>query len=257
MARYFMELAYKGTNYHGWQRQPNGSSVQQEIENALSTILQIPTSLTGAGRTDAGVHAKYMVAHFDVLEPLADPQKLSVQLNRFLARDIAIYSIVLVRENAHSRFDAIARRYEYHVVWHKNPFLQNLTTRIPFQPDFDRMNEAAQKLMTYTDFASFSKLHSNNKTNLCKIDFALWEKKGEVYVFNIQADRFLRNMVRAIVGTLLEVGNGKRSVPDFCAVIESKDRGSAGTSVPADGLYLMDVVYPDVIFRPNANNRQI
>ncbi len=256
MARYFMELAYKGTNYHGWQRQPNGTTVQQELENALGTILQSPTPITGAGRTDTGVHAKYMVAHFDVSEPLSDPQKLSGQLNRFLARDIAIYSIVPVREDAHSRFDAIARRYEYFVTWHKNPFLQNLATRLPSQPDFDQMNEAAQKLLAYSDFTSFSKLHSNNKTNLCKIDFAFWEKRGEVYVFNIQADRFLRNMVRAIVGTLLEVGRGKKSVGDFCAVIEAKDRGNAGTSVPADGLYLMDVIYPEAVFRPN-NKRQI
>ncbi len=252
MARYFMELAYKGTNYHGWQRQPNGSSVQQELENALSIILQTPTSVTGAGRTDAGVHAKYMVAHFDVPVPLSDPQKLAGQLNRFLARDIAIYSIAPVGDDAHSRFDAIARRYEYHIIWHKNPFLQKLATRISFQPDFDRMNEAAQELLRFTDFTSFSKLHSNNKTNLCKIDFALWEKRGEVHVFNIQADRFLRNMVRAIVGTLLEVGSGKMNVTQFCAVIEAKDRGSAGTSAPADGLYLMDVIYPEAIFRPNA-----
>lgn len=253
MARYFMELAYKGTNYHGWQRQPNGTSVQQELEKALSTILQVPTAITGAGRTDAGVHAKYMVAHFDVSEPFADPQKLSGQLNRFLARDIAIYSIVRVKEEAHSRFDAIARRYEYLVTWHKNPFLQNLVTRIPFEPDFDLMNEAAQKLLLYTDFTSFSKLHSNNKTNLCKIDLALWEKRGEVHVFNIRADRFLRNMVRAIVGTLLEVGRGKMSVTDFCKVIEAKDRGCAGTSAPAEGLYLVDVIYPEIVFQPNAN----
>lgn len=252
MARYFMELAYKGTNYHGWQRQPNGNSVQQELEKALSTILQTPTAITGAGRTDAGVHAKYMVAHFDVSQPLPNPPKLTGQLNRFLARDIVIYSIVPVREEAHCRFDAIARRYEYFVTWHKNPFLQNLATRIPFQPDFERMNEAAQKLQAYTDFTSFSKLHSNNKTNLCKIDLALWEKRGEVHVFNIRADRFLRNMVRAIVGTLLEVGRGKMSVTDFCSVIEAKNRSCAGTSAPSQGLYLVDVIYPEAVFQPNA-----
>lgn len=250
MARYFLELGYNGTNYHGWQRQPNGTSIQQEIENALSTILQISISITGAGRTDAGVHAKYMVAHFDVAEPLMDPQKLLRQLNRLLPRDVVVYSMVPVNSDAHCRFNAIARRYEYLVTWHKNPFLQKMATRIPYQPDFGLMNEAAQKLQTYTDFTSFSKLHSNNKTNLCQIDFALWEKRDEVHVFNIQADRFLRNMVRAIVGTLLEVGRGKMSVTDFCAVIEAKDRGCAGTSVPAEGLYLVDVIYPQDILRP-------
>ncbi|GAO28689.1 tRNA pseudouridine(38-40) synthase TruA [Geofilum rubicundum] len=256
MARYFMELGYKGTNYHGWQRQPNGTSVQQELENALSTILRIPTSITGAGRTDACVHAKYMVAHFDVENPLPDPQKLSGQLNRFLPRDIVVYSIVPVKSDAHSRFNAIARRYEYQITLHKNPFFQNLATRIAFQPDFDRMNEAAQKLIAYTDFTSFSKLHSNNKTNLCQIEFAFWEKQGEVHVFHIQADRFLRNMVRAIVGTLLEVGRGKMSVEDFCAVIEAKDRGRAGTSAPADGLYLVDVIYPENILPSRARTER-
>lgn len=256
MARYFLELAYKGTNYHGWQRQPNGRSVQEALENALSTILQTPTSVTGAGRTDTGVHAKYMVAHFDASVPLLDLQKLSGQLNRFLPKDIAIYSIVPVKNDAHSRFDAIARRYEYHVIWDKNPFLQNLATRIPAQPDFEQMNLAAQKLLGYSDFTSFSKLHSNNKTNLCKINFAYWEKRGDVRIFNIQADRFLRNMVRAIVGTLLEVGRGKMSVAEFCEVIEAKNRGRAGTSVPADGLYLVDVIYPDAVFISNANRQK-
>ena len=255
MARYFMELAYKGTHYHGWQRQPSGSSVQQDLENALSTILQSSISITGAGRTDSGVHAKYMVAHFDISEPLFNSHKLIHQLNRFLARDIVIYSIVQVSDNAHSRFDAIARRYEYHVTWHKNPFLQNLVTHISFQPDINLMNEAAQKLLAYTNFTSFSKLHSNNKTNLCKIDYSFWEKRDEVLVFNIQADRFLRDMVRAIVGTLLDVGRGKISVTDFCRVIEAKDRGSAGTSVPADGLYLIEVIYPDDVFKPNTQRK--
>jgi len=251
MARYFIELAYKGTNYHGWQRQPNGSSIQQDLEIALSTILQIPISITGAGRTDAGVHAKYMVAHFNTSESILNTNKLVYKLNRFLSKDIVVFFITKVSDDAHSRFDAIARGYEYHLTWHKNPFLQNLVTYISFEPDVEIMNKAADKLMHYSDFTSFSKLHGNNKTNLCKVNYAKWEKRSDILVFNIQADRFLRNMVRAIVGTILEVGSGKLSVTDFCEIIEAKDRGKAGTSVPADGLYLKDVIYPDDIFISN------
>ncbi|ASB50753.1 tRNA pseudouridine(38-40) synthase TruA [Alkalitalea saponilacus] len=248
MARYFIEMAYNGTNYHGWQRQPNGISVQEQLEKAISVILRESVSVTGAGRTDTGVHARYMVAHFDLQQELKEPQKLAIHLSRYLPNDIAIYSVVKVNDDAHSRFNAIARRYEYHITTEKNPFLNGLATRIKFQPNFDLMNEAALSLMEYDDFTSFSKLHGNAKTNLCRIDFAKWETHSNRYVFNIQADRFLRNMVRAIVGTLLDVGRGKITPDDFRKIIESKNRGKAGTSAPAEGLYLVDVIYPDKVF---------
>lgn len=248
MQRYFMTLAYKGTNYHGWQRQPNGLTIQEILEDALSTILGIPISVYGAGRTDAGVHAFSMTAHFDVPEPLKAPENLALRLSGFLPSDIAVYNIRSVNDDAHSRFDAIARRYEYHVILNKNPFLHGMATRLKFKADFELMNKAAACLVDYTDFTSFSKYHTQTKTNNCKIFFARWEFRDDHYVFNIQANRFLRDMVRAIVGTLLDVGRGKRTVKEFQDIIEAKDRRYAGASAPAEGLYLAEIIYPPELF---------
>ncbi len=253
MARYFMELAYRGTAYHGWQVQPNGISVQEVLENALSTILGYRIAITGAGRTDTGVHASYMVAHFDFYNKEIDYAGLTNHLNRFLPADVIVFSIVPVNHDAHSRFSAVARRYEYHITLLKNPFLKGLTQCIAYKPDFDAMNLAASYLMGTHDFTSFSKLHSNAKTNICTITKAYWEQRGNRWVFVIEADRFLRNMVRAIVGTLFDVGRGKITPEKFCQIIDSKNRSLAGTSAPAQALYLVDVMYPPEIFLPSLN----
>ncbi|MGL5318104.1 MAG: tRNA pseudouridine(38-40) synthase TruA [Bacteroidales bacterium] len=248
MYRYFIALGYNGTNYCGWQVQPNGNTVQAEIEKALSTLYRRNIEIVGAGRTDAGVHASKMFAHFDMEEPLPDPAALSERLNRMLPQDIVIYSVQAVQPEAHARFDATAREYKYYVTLRKDPFRNNLTCRINGELDMERMNQAAEKLFSYIDFTSFSKLHTDVKTNNCTIMYARWELEGDVYVFTIKANRFLRNMVRAIVGTLLEVGKGKLSVDDFCRIIEMKDRGKAGTSVPGKALFLVDVEYPESIY---------
>jgi len=246
--RYFLYFSYKGTAYHGWQVQPNGISVQEVLIKALSTILRTELELTGAGRTDAGVHAKLMVAHFDLETDLPSNFDLVAKLNSFLPNDIAVFKIVEVQPNAHARFDATARRYEYHVITSKDAFRNELATRLSHQLDFEAMNEAAQTLKEYRDFTSFSKLHTDAMTNNCDISHAGWTKQGDQWVFTIQADRFLRNMVRAIVGTLLEVGRGKMTIDGFRKVIESENRCKAGTSVPAHGLYLVEIKYPESIF---------
>ncbi len=240
--RYFVELSYKGTNYHGWQIQPNGNSVQEELEKALSVIMRMPMKVVGAGRTDAGVHARVMIAHFDV-EQAVDEVKVVQRMNSLLPVDIAVHEIKMVNDEMHARFSATKRRYEYHVVQKKNAFLYEGATYLHGELDFDAMNEAAAHLFDYTDFTSFSKLHTDVKTNNCVIYEARWELKGDVWVFTVAADRFLRNMVRAIVGTLVEVGRGKLSVDEFCKIIEAKDRCKAGTSVDARGLYLVGVEY--------------
>ena len=220
--RYFIYLAYDGTNYHGWQIQPNGISVQECLMKALSTFLRRDIEVIGAGRTDAGVHASLMVAHFDY-EELLDTDSVTDKLNRLLPPDISIYRVCRVRPDAHARFDATARTYKYYVTTAKYPFNRQYRCRV-FNPlDYERMNEAARTLFEYTDFTSFSKL-------------------------TIRADRFLRNMVRAIVGTLIEVGRGKLSVEGFRRIIEQKDRGKAGTSVPGNALFLVNVEYPASIF---------
>jgi len=245
--RYFIYFSYNGTHYHGWQNQPNGISVQEMLEKALSTVLRTDTQVVGAGRTDSGVHARLMVAHFNA-STLPDLLLFSNKLNSILPNDIAVYKVVKVTENAHARFDAISRRYEYHLVTEKSVFRNGLAARFANRIDFDKMNEAAALLPGYTDFTSFSKLHTDVKTNNCKINTAYWEKQNDVWVFTIEADRFLRNMVRAIVGTLLDVGHGKLSIEEFKAVIEAKDRCKAGASVPACGLYLVDIRYPNDVF---------
>lgn len=247
--RYFIYLAYDGTNYHGWQIQPNGNSVQAELMKALSTLTRHEVEVVGAGRTDAGVHASLMVAHFDTVQAW-DTVLLADKLNRLLPPDISVYKVVPVKEDAHARFDATYRTYKYYVTTTKTPFGRAYKCRLFGKAlDFTQMNEAARTLFDYVDFTSFSKLHTDVKTNNCRIMQAHWEQVSATeWVFTIQADRFLRNMVRAIVGTLFEVGRGKMSVEGFRRVIEQKDRAKAGTSAPGHALFLVDVGYPDSVF---------
>ncbi len=248
MERYFIYLSYDGAAYHGWQVQPNGVSVQECLERALSTLLHRETGVTGAGRTDAGVHAAQMVAHFDA-EGLLDGAEVAGRLNRLLPPDIAVQRLARVRPEAHARFDATARTYRYFVTTAKEPFRRQYRMRLFHEPDFGEMNRAAALLLEYRDFTSFSKLHTDVKTNLCRVTEARWSRvDGTTWVFTIRADRFLRNMVRAVVGTLLDVGRGKLSVEGFRRVIEQKDRCRAGTSAPAQALFLAEVEYPSEVF---------
>lgn len=250
--RYFLKISFQGAAYHGWQVQPNDVSVQQTIEEALAMVLRQETPITGAGRTDAGVNAMTMFAHFDTAEPVVDTHRFVRSLNGILPRDIAIHDLLPVAADAHARFDAMSRTYRYFAHTAKSPLLENVSWQCNPNLDFELMNEAARHLMDYEDFTSFSKLHTDVKTNNCKISEALWTRYDgmdanvEQWVFTITADRFLRNMVRAIVGTLVEVGNHKISVEEFCQIIERKDRCAAGTSMPAHALYLWNVKYPYV-----------
>lgn len=244
MPRYFLHLAYNGAPFHGWQSQPNAVSVQETIEKAMTTILRSEIKITGAGRTDTGVNARSMFAHFDVDNKIADTRRFIMALNSLVGKDIAIYSVKEVSDDAHARFDATARTYKYFIGLQKSPFDYNFCWTPPFTLDVEAMNEAASHLFDYTDFTSFSKLHTDVLTNNCKIMYAKWEMEGEQLVFTIKADRFLRNMVRAIVGTLVDVGRGKITVDGFCKIIESKNRCSAGASVPGNALFLWNVDYP-------------
>lgn len=248
MKRYFIYLAYNGENYCGWQIQPNGVSVQETIEKALTTLLRVPTPIVGAGRTDAGVHARMMTAHFDNEQDSLDLQLLSDKLNRLLPKNISIHRIVEVKADAHARFDAASRLYRYYVTTEKDPFLHHLKYKIHGNIDMNAMNACANVLFDHIDFTSFSKLHTDVKTNNCKIMQATWQQQGNDYIFTIKADRFLRNMVRSIVGTLLEAGRGKITPDDFRKIIEAKDRGAAGTSVPGHALFLEEVEYDNDIF---------
>lgn len=241
--RFFLELAYKGKNYFGWQRQPNEISVQEVLEDKLSVILRKKIVIVGAGRTDTGVHAKQMFAHFD-FEGNIDFEKFTFKLNSFLPKDISIYRIFEVEKDSHTRFDATSRAYEYHIHVGKNPFLIDDTYQIHHKLDLDKMNEAAKLMYDFTDFQCFSKSNTDVHTYNCDVMNAVWKKKGNLLIFHIKADRFLRNMVRAIVGTLLEVGVGKKTIEDFKFVLESHDRRQAGTSVPAQGLFLTEIIYP-------------
>ncbi|MGM9746716.1 MAG: tRNA pseudouridine(38-40) synthase TruA [Paludibacteraceae bacterium] len=242
--RYFMTLAYRGTNYCGWQKQPNGLSVQQVLTDALCVVLREPVTVVAAGRTDAGVHASKMVVHCDVVSPIDDVSRCVAHINGLLPADIVVYDIQPVADTLHARFDAVARRYEYHVLLHKSPFALDLAWSLPFVPDFEAMNAAAAVLPEYNDFTTFSKTHTDAKTRICTITDAHWEQRGEYeWVFCIEANRFLRNMVRAVVGTLIEVGKGKMSLDEFRRAIEARNRCAAGMSVPACGLYLVDVKY--------------
>ena len=248
MPRYFIYFSYDGAAYHGWQVQPNAITVQQVLEEALCKLMRQPVPLTGAGRTDAGVHARLMVAHFDWEEPL-DTDAVTEKLNRILPQDICIYKVREVNPDAHARFDALSRRYCYRVVTAKSPFARRYACRVMPETDFEAMNRAAELLYEYTDFTSFSKLHTDVKTNNCKVTHAAWRRVGEhEWVFEIEADRFLRNMVRAIVGTLLRVGRGKMTLDGFRAVIENKARGEAGDSAMGEALFLVGVEYPEELF---------
>lgn len=242
MQRYFIEFSYFGKNYFGYQRQPNEISVQEVLENALSLKFQQEIKITGAGRTDTGVHAKKMFAHFDFERNF--PENLVFQLNSLLPKDVAIKKIFEVRNDLHARFHATFRTYEYYISLEKNPFLQDFSwyLRRP-NVDVECMNAACQLLLTENDFTSFAKLHADTKTNICKIYHAEWTRKGDRLKFTISADRFLRNMVRAVVGTLIEVGVGKISLAEFQEIILAKNRGRAGTSAPPQGLFLVDVGY--------------
>ena len=268
--RYFIELAYDGTNYHGWQVQQNAISVQEELNKALTTILRQPIETTGCGRTDTGVHAREFFAHFDVeaevespltivhsevnnhnhgLSTISHRQNIDYSqkvrgLNSILPPDIAIKNIIPVDAAAHARFDATQRSYQYHIHFHKDPFLIGYSWQVRDVPDLELMNQAAAIIMEYIDFSCFSKSNTQVKTNNCKITRAEWVKTGQGIVFHISADRFLRNMVRAIVGTLMMVGKEEIAPEAVRQIIESKNRSNAGTSVPACGLYLTEVKYP-------------
>lgn len=245
--RYFVHFSYLGTHYHGWQKQPNASSVQEKLEHSLSMLLAVPVELMGAGRTDAGVHAKKMVAHFDT-EIDFDPLTITDRLNAFLPEDISIDQIVAVTQDTHARFTATSRTYEYIVVNRKDPF-QHHGAHYVFHPiDIHAMNTAAQMLLGEKDFECFSKSNSDVHTYICDISHAKWIATKDQLIFTITANRFLRNMVRAVVGTLLEIGTGKRPVTDIPALLASKSRSKAGPSVPAKGLYLTQINYPENIY---------
>ena len=245
--RYFIHLAYHGGNYCGWQTQPGLPTVQLTLEQALSTLLRQPIAIVGCGRTDTGVHASDFYAHFNVDDESIGKgvmENLVFKLNSFLPADIAIFDIFPVKENAHARFDATARTYQYHVSNRRLPFKQGLYSRIYFQPDIELMNQGAKILMEYEDFASFAKLHTQVKTNICHLSFAAWEDCGDEWVFTIRSNRFLRNMVRSVTGTLLDMGRGKLSADGLRRIIEKKDRCAAGVSMPPQGLFLTKVEYP-------------
>lgn len=257
--RYFITLSYDGSRYHGWQIQPNGISVQETLNKALSTLLRADIEVTGAGRTDAGVNASMMVAHFDYDPSVStldsrpstldsrpsplDTTQLVYRLNKLLPPDIAVQKIEPVSDDMHARFSATSRTYHYYIITEKSPF-EPYAYRFPQPLDFGRMNEAAKILFDYSDFTSFSKLHTDAKTNICRIMEAQWTQVAPYkWMFTITADRFLRNMVRAIVGTLLDVGRGTLTIPQFRQIIEQKDRCSAGTSVPGNALFLTNITY--------------
>lgn len=241
--RYFITFSYDGTAYHGWQIQPHSVTVQEELQKALSTLMRKPVEVVGAGRTDTGVHARKMIAHFDHDEELDCPQ-LVYKLNKLLPRDIAVQHVEPVADDMHARFSAKSRTYHYYVHLDKNPFLRSYSWQVYGNPDFELMNRAARVLMEYKDFTSFSKVNTDTKTNDCTITEARWDRVGEdQWRFTVTANRFLRNMVRAIVGTLMEVGRGRMTIEQLRSVIEAKDRCRAGDSVPGNALFLVEVLY--------------
>ena len=253
--RYFIQLSYQGTQYHGWQIQPDLPTIQNILNKALSTILRENIEVTGAGRTDTGVHAKCFYAHFNSLSKLLKKENnLVFQLNGILPSDIAVQKIVQVKTEAHARFNAISRTYEYHISQGKDPFSRDFEYYFSGKLNFETMNQAARILFDYDDFTSFSKLHTQTESNICKVTEAVWKKKGDKLIFTIKADRFLRNMVRAIVGTLLQVGTGKIKPEDIRNIINSKKRSAAGPSAPAHGLILTNIEYPENIFMVNQEN---
>jgi tRNA pseudouridine38-40 synthase len=242
--RYFIEFSYNGKAYHGWQNQPNAISVQQVLEEALSKMLRTKIVVMGAGRTDAGVHASQMFAHFEVTEEF-DIDAIIFKLNCYLPKDIAIHQIYEVHQKAHARFNALSRTYHYRISNKKNVFNSDFAYHVYFSLDVEKMNEACDIILQYKDFQCFSKSNTDVKTYHCDIKEAYWKIENDEFIFTITADRFLRNMVRAIVGTLIEIGLGKMEVDKLHDIIKSKDRSEAGFSVPAQGLFLTEIVYPD------------
>ena len=248
MPRYFFDIAYNGTAYHGWQVQENAHTVQAELENCLSTLLRKKTQITGSGRTDTGVHARRQIIHLEMEEP-ANRGKFIQKLNGILPKDISVSGMAMVKPDAHARFDAIERGYEYHIHQTKSPFLENMSYFYAKSLNVGLMNEAARLLPGEKDFESFSKVKTEVNTFICTVKEARWEKQNDSLIFHITANRFLRGMVRALAGTLLEAGRGRLSATEFADIIASKDRQKAGRAVPAHGLYLTKVVYPDSVYQ--------
>ena len=249
--RYFIEFSFNGTKYHGWQVQPNASSVQEILENALSVLLKEKISVVGCGRTDSGVHAEQFFAHFD-FDQIIDTGNLRYKLNIFLPADIAVQSVFRTEDSLHARFGAISRTYQYRISLSKDPFHKDTLLQYPFKNlDVSLMNEGAKTLLNFTNFKCFSRSRTDVKTYDCEITEAFWTKSGDVLVFQITANRFLRNMVRAIVGTLLDIGQGKMTITDLKNTIESGERSKAGASVKAQGLFLTKIVYPSNSFKTN------
>jgi len=247
--RYFIRLSYKGTHYHGWQIQPNSKTVQEIMNKDLSMLLNEEIEVTGAGRTDTGVHAAKFFAHFDSLKSdLNKNEKLLFRINNKLPKDIAVHEIIKVKPDAHARFSALSRTYEYHIAHKKDPFHLEFSHYIYGDLDFESMNRATALLTEVSDFTSFSKVDTDVKTNICKVIFAAWQIDNEKMIFTITADRFIRDMVRAIVGTMLDIGFGRTTLEEFKKIIELKDRSGAGNSAPAKGLFLTDIQYPEEIF---------
>jgi len=245
MIRYFLKLAYRGTAYHGWQIQENAHTVQAELNEKISLFLGESINSMGCGRTDTGVHAREFYAHFEMQNPISlQADEFVYKLNRFLPPDISISRLQKVPNDLHARFSALSRTYRYYISLDKNPFERDFCLEYSGDLQLEAMQEAASLLKNYTDFTSFSKLHTQRETNNCSIREAFWKKEGSMLIFTISADRFLRNMVRAVVGTLLEIGKGKLKPSDMKTIIEARDRRKAGFSVPAKGLFLEKVVYP-------------
>lgn len=243
--RYFITLSYDGTRFHGWQIQPNSTSVQEELQRGLSLLLRSAIQVTGAGRTDTGVHARTMVAHFDHEEQL-DCQQLAYKLNKLLPQDIAIQRVCPVSDELHARFSATSRTYHYYIHTQKSPFHRHYSCFMPYPLDFEQMNQAASMLLEYTDFGAFCKSHTDVKTTLCKVTKAEWHQMSPTtWYFEITANRFLRNMVRAVVGTLIDVGRGRLTLDDFRRVVEGKRRSDAGESMPGNALFLERIEYPE------------
>ena len=244
--RYFIELAYKGSAYHGWQKQPNAIAVQQVLEKALHTYFRKPIETLGCGRTDAGVHATQFFAHFDLDEVLSEEKAINFikAINALLPYDIAIKQIIAVAAQAHARFDATLRAYQYHIHFNKDPFKTNNSWLIKDTLDVEAMNEAAKIILAYQDFGAFCKSNADNFTNICEVSQSQWEITPNGIIYHVKANRFLRNMVRAIVGTLVEVGKGKMEPTNLHQIIQSQNRSAAGASVPACGLFLTEVAYP-------------
>ena len=244
--RYLLELSFNGTNYHGWQIQPNSITVQEVIEKALSVLLKQKIEVFGAGRTDAGVHATYFCLHFDFSNSIDDQKDFVFKLNSYLKLDISVINVYHVADNFHARFDALTRTYHYKLTTKKNPFLKDHAYYLRKNLDFPKMNLAALKLFNYTNFKCFSKSNTDVKTYNCTIKKAVWVFRDNCWIFEISANRFLRNMVRAIVGTLIEIGEGKKEIEYLDYVIKNQKRELAGYSVPAHGLYLVDILYAEI-----------